>query len=219
MKTLPLRRAKNPTRKDRRKQERLAKKQLKTHVPAAKESVQKSKPVRKTSKPKDVPNTFVPEEKTEDEFALDPHTFDYLDEEIRVLEKKLGLRKGKQIDKDGETERNWRKMRKYLDLDGLGENFYDVLEGKQTEEPAETVPMDIDKDVSDDEAEDDDSSAESERDQPDLEEDKQEEEALPPPKMLPVPAPGDLKKKLNAILNRLSEQNIDPLTTQLVSAT
>ena len=49
-----------------------------------------------------------------------------IEREIEELESKLGLRKTK----TKEREKNWKKIKKQLEIDGLGADFYDLLEGR-----------------------------------------------------------------------------------------
>ena len=220
MKTLPLRRAKNPTRKMIRKQQRLSKKLARsTHSPVAPPVPTNPQPKRKVKQPK--PRREPDDPVEEEEFALDPSSFDHLDDEIRVLEKKLGLRKSGKKD---ESEKKWKKMKRYLELDGLGADFYDKLEGKPDtlpdveEEAMEVDPLDEEaemREASELAAEDEHSSDANEEESVVSEE--RAPSPIPVPKPQPLPDLQSLSKQLNSIFNRLSETNIDPLSRQLVS--
>ena len=217
MKTLPLRRAKNPTRKMLRKQERTAKKQGKGWPVETAQHKKHAPKVRKQHKETAV-DLELPG--NEGEFALDPESFDYLDDEIHKLEKKLGLR-SKEGGKAAEIEKNWTKMRKYLDLDGLGADFYDKLDGKATKspEPDESAPQSMEIDEAElasspenpDEIDSNSASEHSAPSEPD------EPPCSEPLKRLKPIETGTVLKQVTSILNRLSEQNVDPLTSQLAA--
>jgi len=195
-----------------RKQLRLAKKTARaTHSPVLPPAPAKARPKPKKQRK---PRPEAANEAEEGDFALDPNSFDNLDEEIRMLEKKLGLRKG---GKQAEEEKNLKKMKRYLELDGLGSDFYEELEGKQVAEK-DTEEMELDP--ADEEAEMREASELAAEDEQvsDLEEEPASpEETAPVPLPRPQPDLQSLSKQLNSVFNRLSEANLDPLCKQLVS--
>ena len=144
-----------------------------------------------------------PEELEESEELPEPvkkpkvNTPDPLDQEIEMLEKKLGLRKSKKKDR----EKSWKKVRNYLQKEGFGEDFYEFLEGKPNESPQEV----LESDPSDEQLSEELSEPETPQESP-------QEEV---PKYRPTVIQADPSKKLTSLLNRLSDQNIEPITTQI----
>lgn len=160
----------------------------------------------------------------------------FLDTEIEELEKKLGIRsKGSK-----EVEKNQKKLRKQLELDGFGADFYDILEGKvhhsedeisvEGLKPGEESPeitlvsQGEEEDFSEEEQEDfTDENSEEEIDN-EIESDEDQltkkrkldtektEAKYVPPALRAI----DASKKLKGLLNRISDQNIEPITTQIV---
>lgn len=173
---------------------------------------------------------------------------DALDKQIEYLERKLGLRKSKNSKgsekQDKKIDRNWRKMKKSLETEGFGADFFEFLERKD-KHLVEKEPMEENSDNEDyqDEA---DINPEEEEDMQEYEEDQQEEDfgeeileedyedeesnseseelSHPPPNPEPEPLKRvkiiteedrpAINKSLRSVVNRLSDQNIDPLTTQ-----
>lgn len=133
-----------------------------------------------------------------------------LDIEIQNLEERLGLRGKKTKDR----EKNWKKIKKQLELDGLGADFYDILEGK-TQDPIDQVSVSPPSSpelefVPGEDIEDE----ESEESLPK----KREESPEPPMKKSQNPVQiftQDSHKRIKGLLNRLSDQNIEPLTKQI----
>ena len=166
---------------------------------------------------------------------------DALDMQIEYLERKLGLRKGKNSKGSDEQEkkldRNWRKMRKSLETEGFGADFFEFLERKD-KHLVEKEPREENSDQEDYQEEGDINPEEEdiqdyEEDQPemdlneeDYEESNSESEDLSHPPPNPEPEPlkrvkisteedrPAINKSLRSVVNRLSDQNIDPLTTQ-----
>jgi nucleolar MIF4G domain-containing protein 1 len=147
-----------------------------------------------------------------------------IDQEILNLELKLGLRGQKSKSRD----KNWRKVKKHLELDGLGADFYDILEGK-THDPLDdesiSAPSSPELELLDPEDNDDHS-----KDSPNWKHESQSNESeenqipeLPSKRAHPEPSPTenpvklliDPSKKIKGLLNRLSDQNIEPLTKQI----
>ena len=161
-----------------------------------------------------------------------------IDLEIMELEERLGLR--------GSTtkmrEKNWRKVKKQLELDGLGADFYDILDGKShdpLDDESISAPDSPELELvgpSDqyegeegggDEGEDDFGHSGFEEDEEDMNEphnDIQSDDSLPkkrnhpsspPAERNPVLIYSDPTKKIKGLLNRLSDQNIEPITRQI----
>ncbi|OMJ69346.1 hypothetical protein SteCoe_32951 [Stentor coeruleus] len=160
-----------------------------------------------------------------------------LDKEIEELEVKLGLRK----QKTRVREKNWKKIKKNLELDGFGADFYDLLEGKlgQDEEDEGSVHAPDSPEIeyadnfddnerkkyqNEDEGEDD----EEEGDEKRLDDDESEEdhddglwkkqkitEESEKKRFIPVGTSSEAEKRLKGLFNRLSDQNIEPLTGQI----
>ena len=185
--------------------------------------------VIETKKPKKIHKSRkIEEEEPEEELQLD--------QEIEALEQRLGLRDNKSKTR----EKNWKKIKKQLALDGLGSDFYDLLEGKAiTEEDQQSIePVsspEIELVGSDQEFDEEEYSEEAEEDENFEnfeEESKNSEEALDSSEELStkkkqklsevqekkifIPqTPDDLQRKLKGLLNRLSDQNIEPITNQI----
>ena len=150
------------------------------------------------------------------------------------LEERLGLR--------GSTtklrEKNWRKVKKQLELDGLGADFYDILEGKShdplddesisaPDSPELEVVASNDQYGDEGEGEDDFGHSGFEEDEQYMDEannDIQSDDSLPqkrnqpsspPAERNPVLLISDPIKKIKGLLNRLSDQNIEPITRQI----
>ena len=119
---------KHKLRKYFRKEERKQKKMNKNKKIELTETSEPEKPAVITKKPKKI------REKREDSEKIQ------LDTEIEELEAKLGLR-----NQNSKTrEKNWKKIKKNLELEGLGSDFYDLLEGKleinENDEAIENIP-------------------------------------------------------------------------------
>lgn len=152
-----------------------------------------------------------PYDEGEDDYEEKTHVNNTdLDIEIQNLEEKLGLRGKKAKDR----EKNWKKIKKQLELDGLGADFYDILEGK-TQDPIDQVSVSPPSSpelefVPGEELEDEESEESLPR--------KRESSPEPPSKQSQNPVKiftQDGSKRIKGLLNRLSDQNIDPLTKQI----
>lgn len=159
--------------------------------------------------------------KKREKYEEEEHEDTQIDREIEDLEMKLGLREGKSKNR----EKNWKKVKKHLVLDGLGADFYELLEGKivedddqqsitpvsspeielidSSEEILEKIPSKFEN-LSENSSE----SSES------LQKKRKTSETSSIPLFTPQIA-CDLQRKLKGLLNRLSDQNIEPLTSQI----
>ena len=161
------------------------------------------------------------EEEEQEEEVMDKPT--ELDLEIIKLEERLGLRGKKTKDK----EKNWKKIKKQLELDGLGADFYDILEGT-TQDPIDQISIsppsspeldfvpNSEHEVEEDDEEQEEFSEESlpkkrKKRKRSISSDPSDKESKNPVKIFTQ----DGHKKIKGLLNRLSDQNIEPLTKQI----
>ena len=183
-------------RKAQRKAERKSKKEKKRQF--FKKQVEESGEVEEPEEPEELEES---EELPEPVKKPKVNTPDPLDQEIEMLEKKLGLRKSKKKDR----EKSWKKVRNYLQKEGFGEDFYEFLEGKPNESPQEVIESDSSEEQLSEELSQPETPQESPQESP-------QEEV---PKYRPAVIQADPSKKLTSLLNRLSDQNIEPITTQI----
>lgn len=160
-----------------------------------------------------------------------------LDKEIEELEVKLGLRK----QKSRVREKNWKKIKKNLELDGLGADFYDLLEGKlgqdEDDEGSVNAPESPEIEYVEDfgrkdrkvhENQDEGDEDEDEGYEKELEDDESGEdqddglwkkqkitEETEKKRFIPVGSSSEAEKRLKGLMNRLSDQNIEPITVQI----
>jgi nucleolar MIF4G domain-containing protein 1 len=138
-----------------------------------------------------------------------------LDQDIEELEKKLGLRDTKQKNR----EKNWKKIKKNLELEGLGSDFYELLEGKVEKEedqisispqPSPEIEFADPEDLNEEKSISFESEASSVQESPI----KKQKISETKEKKIPE-SNAEVQKQLKGLLNRLSDQNIEPITTQI----
>lgn len=236
-------------RKNKRKQERLNKKQQKAQKYRNKPQTQNTETEENSELPDLEPEEIIQpaqdkqikpkKQKSKLKRRDEYEETDALDQQIEFLERKLGLRKSKNSQgtekQDKKIDKNWRSMNKKLDQEGFGADFFEFLERKdkhliEKEPQDEEDQPDSNEEYQDDlppeqELTDEDELFSQDQEEIDQSESEPEESNHPAPNIEPEPLKRvklsteedkpALNKSLRSIVNRLSDQNIDPLTTKL----